>query len=191
MEPTVGTTVTLASSSPRRQALLRRAGYRVRVVAPNVDERRHRGEAPADFVRRLARAKCAAVADGLPATALVLGADTAVVIDGRVLGKPASPAHATAMLRRLAGRRHRVVTGVCLICRARRLNRVRAVSTTVWMRALSAAEIETYIQSGEPLDKAGAYAIQGRAGGFIDRIRGSYSNVVGLPIELVELWLRK
>jgi septum formation protein len=181
----------LASASPRRAELLRAAGFDFEIVVTDIDERLRPDEAPAVFVRRLAAEKSAAgLAQVRPAEAgrhiredddlVVLGADTAVVVDGDVLGKPRDDQEAAAMLARLSGRRHQVLTGVSLRTRATEAGFVEA--TTVEFSPLSDAEIAWYIASGEGRDKAGAYAIQGLAGRFIPRIEGSYSNVVGLPL---------
>lgn len=175
----------LASASPRRVELLRAAGFQVAVKPAGVSERRRRDEDPVAYARRLARAKAEVVGRDCPAEALVLGADTVVVVDGQVLGKPASAAGAARMLHKLSGRRHQVVTAVCLLRRADGFRRVAHARTQVWMNRLTPGEIADYIRSGEPADKAGGYAIQGRAARFIPRIAGSYSNVVGLPLELV------
>jgi septum formation protein len=173
----------LASASPRRRELLEAAGWEIEVRPAAMDETRLPGERPAAYVLRLARAKSAAVAAGLGARRVVLGADTVVVSGGEVLGKPGDDREARAMLRRLSGRSHRVLTGVCL----RRGTREQAwvEATRVWFSALSAAAIAAYVATGEPRDKAGAYAIQGGAARFIPRISGSYSNVVGLPLASV------
>ena len=180
--------ILLASSSPRRRELLQAAGWQVEVAPANLSERRRPRESPAAYVRRLARAKAAAVADRQPA-ATVLGADTVVVVDAAILGKPRHDAAARAMLRRLSGRRHQVLTGVCL--RRNGQEAVGVVATWVWFAPLSAADIRAYVATGEPRDKAGAYAIQGLAARFIPRIAGSYSNVVGLPVATVwDLWRR-
>jgi septum formation protein len=188
----------LASASPRRAELLRAAGYAFEVVVADVDESIHPGEAPSAYVRRLAAEKSAAAQsgvargfqprDGGPERAalhqpVILGADTAVVVDGDILGKPRDNDEAAAMLRRLSGTRHMVMTGVSLRQGARELGGVE--STTVCFRALSAAEVAWYVASGEGRDKAGAYAIQGLASRFATRIEGSYSNVVGLPVAAV------
>jgi septum formation protein len=172
--------VILASASPRRREILRRAGIAFRARPAQVDERRKRGEQPADYAVRIARAKAAAAAR--PGE-MVLGADTIVVVGGRILGKPRDKREAARMLRLLSGRAHRVLTGICLL----RDGRVRAevVSTRVWFRRLSDAEIAAYVATGEPLDKAGAYAIQGRASKFVERIEGCYFNVMGLPVARV------
>jgi septum formation protein len=178
----------LASASPRRAELLRAAGIRFDVVAADVDERQHEGEDADAYVRRLATAKATHVAGAHPGR-LVLGADTTVVVDGQVLGKPLDAADAASMLRRLSGRSHQVLTGVCLIGPDARADAAVA-STTVEFRPLTPSEIEAYVASGEPMDKAGAYAIQGGAGRFVTRIDGDYDNVVGLPVALIQAMCR-
>ena len=177
----------LASSSPRRSELLRQAGIPF-VVRPasDVNEAPRPHEAPEDYVRRLAEEKARTVAAG-PGE-VVLGADTTVVIDGRILGKPADHEDAARMLETLSGRRHEVLTGICL--RAANRTVTDWASTQVWFTELSAEEIAQYVASGEPMDKAGAYAIQGGAAKFVERIDGDYSNVVGLPVALVYSHLR-
>lgn len=172
----------LASRSPRRVELLARAGYRFDVAPADIDERRRAGETPTRLVRRLARTKAAAAAVRHPGS-VVLGADTVVVVDGDVLGKPNGAAAAAGMLRRLSGRGHHVLTGVVLHAPRRRCARV--ASTRVVFRALSEADVAWHAAGGESADKAGGYAIQGRAARFVTRIEGSYTNVVGLPLELV------
>ncbi len=172
-------TLVLASASPRREQLLRAAGYRCEVRPVVVDEGRLAGEAPAAYVERVAWAKARASVAAHPAR-VVVAADTAVVIGADVLGKPADATDAARMLRVLAGRAHRVLTGVVVIGPAGGASRV--ASTTVWMSPLSEADIAWYVTSGEPFGKAGGYAIQGLASRFIPRIDGSYANVVGLPI---------
>jgi septum formation protein len=131
------------------------------------------------------------VAARSPAGSIVLGADTAVIVEGQVLGKPADPDDASRMLRMLSGRSHQVLTGVCLVRAPGRLESLEHSSTTVWFRDLSGAEIRDYVSSGEPFDKAGAYAVQGRASRFVTRIKGCYSNVVGLPVSRVDAMLRR
>ena len=168
----------LASRSPRRKELLAATGLAFTIAAPDVDERVRRGEAPRAYVLRLAREKARAVQ--VDATTAVLAADTTVVAGGKILGKPRDRADAARMLRLLAGTVHEVFTGVAA-CRGNTL-RARAVRTRVWMRALSPREIAWYLDTPEPYDKAGAYAIQGTAGAFITRISGSASNVIGLPL---------
>jgi septum formation protein len=178
----------LASASPRRAELLRTAGFTFDVVVADVDESVRDAETPRDYVLRLAAEKAEAawtrVTAGSPAMGAdgvaVLGADTAVVVDGAILGKPADDREAAGMLRRLSGRRHEVLTGVSVRSRSGQLQLVEA--TGVYMLALSEDEIAWYVASGEGRDKAGAYGIQGLASRFIPRIDGSYSNVVGLPV---------
>ncbi len=172
----------LGSASPRRARLLTEAGYAFDVAPANVDERRLDGESPAAYVQRLAAAKAQAVAPRYPGR-VVVGADTVVVIDGLVLGKPADAAEAAGMLGRLAGRRHTVQTGVCLV---RDTEVVLGVEMThVTFIPLDADRIRWYVEKGESHDKAGAYAAQGIGSRFIERIEGSYTNVVGLPIPLM------
>ena len=178
----------LASRSPRRAELLTSAGYDFEVVPADIDERALDRETPAVYVRRLAREKAARVHRDHPAS-VVLGADTVVVIDAVMLGKPADETDAAGMLRRLSGRSHEVLTGVAL--HTRNAQRCDVESTRVTFRKLTAAEVAWYVASGEPDGKAGAYAIQGRASRFVSRIEGSYTNVVGLPIALVDHLLRK
>lgn len=180
----------LASSSPRRTDLLRVVGIPFRVVAPRTEEEPAPGESPRRFVRRAARGKGEEVA-GRYADSFVLAADTIVVASGRILGKPKSPADGVRMLSLLAGREHLVHTAVCLL-RARDGYREEGIETTrVAFRELSRREIAAYIRTGEPDDKAGAYAAQGAGNLLIDRIVGSYTNVVGLPMtRVVEMLLR-
>ena len=180
--------IVLASASPRRAELLAAAGVPFDVDTADVDETPHDGEAPLDYVRRLAEAKARAVAVRHPAR-LVLGADTTVVVDGTILGKPVDAADAGDMLRRLSGRSHQVLTGVALV-RDGRTVEVDVAVTEVWFAPMTEADIDAYVATGEPMDKAGAYGIQGRAACFVTRIDGSYSNVVGLPVALVHRWLR-
>lgn len=175
----------LASSSPRRRELLERLGVQFRIASPDIDETPLAGESPTDYVARLALAKAHAVqADD---DELVIAADTTVEADGLILAKPNEApdphAEAVAMLRRLSGREHTTHTGVALRHRARTVHEV--VTTAVTFVALSDADIEWYIDTGEPLDKAGAYAVQGAGGVFVERIDGSVSNVVGLPLHTV------
>ena len=171
----------LASQSPRRSEILRHAGIPFTVRVAEVDESVLPGESPADYVRRLAAAKAYAVESAEGET--VLGADTTVVIDGEILGKPVDAADARRMLARLAGRRHEVLTGICL--RQGTDATCDCVTTGVVFAVLSGAEIDQYVASGEPMDKAGAYAIQGLASKFVERIEGDYFNVMGLPVALV------
>lgn len=173
----------LASGSPRRAALLREAGYPIRVIPPDVEELVRPGEAPPDYVQRTAREKARAVAAREDARGRpILAADTVVVIDREILEKPRDEADAAGMLRRLAGREHQVMTGVCILAAAECLF---VESTTVRFRAVDPGDIDRYVATGEPMDKAGAYAIQGGAGPMVAGLSGSYSNVVGLPMERV------
>lgn len=178
----------LASGSPRRRELLGRLGLSFEVVPAELDEAQHPGEAASAYVERLAREKAAAVRRRFP-TSVVLAADTSVVVDGEVLGKPGEDAAAgAAMLRRLAGRRHQVLTGVAVAGAA-----VEAcvIGSDVVFRPLTEAEIAWYVATGEGRDKAGGYASQGLAGAFITAIEGSSTSVIGLPLaESVELLRR-
>jgi septum formation protein len=183
--PLNSATLILASASPRRRELLAQAGYTFEVITADVPELRKPGEDPIRFVTRLAREKAEAVLsrEAVPADTIILGADTIVVVDEEVLGKPQDEADAARMLRLLSGRTHQVITGVCL---AKGRERQRAAEVTfVRFTTLSDQEIEEYVATGEPLDKAGAYAIQGRASRWVPRIHGCYFNVVGLPLALV------
>ena len=184
-----GSRLILASASPRRADLLREAGILFRVAPAHIDEDVRTGESPEAYVERLAREKAEAVHAASP-DAFVLGADTTVVVDAAILGKPADRAEAARMLELLAGRSHRVLTGVVLLGPADFV-RAAVVSTEVTFSRLSGADIAWYVNTGEPLDKAGAYAIQGGASRFVERIDGSFSNVVGLPMELVGTWCRE
>lgn len=185
-----GWRLVLASASPRREALLRQLGVPFEVMPSDLPEAWPPGPAP-EAVTALALAKARAVASRL-AGAIVLGADTAVVLGGKVFGKPQSPEDARRMLRELQGREHEVITGVALVEAPGRREAATHVVTRVRMRALSQAEIDAYIASGEPLDKAGAYAIQAAGHGLVDRVEGCYTNVVGLPLtttrRLLEAW---
>jgi septum formation protein len=170
----------LASGSPRRAALFDQLGLVYEITAPDVDESRRPDERPGDYVERLAREKALAVATP---GAVVIGADTAVVHEGQILGKPAHPEEARSMLRRLQGQIHEVFTGVAVAWEAEVKSLVDV--TEVELLAMTEEEISDYVDSGEPMDKAGAYALQGRGGMFVATITGSPSTVVGLPIHLV------
>jgi len=183
----------LASASPRRKELLRNAQIKFTVQATNVPEVPEPGEQPDACAKRLAREKARAVASLRP-EAFVLGADTIVVVDGQMLAKPEDENDAERMLRLLSGRTHQVITGVCLIGKSgtdATFEDVRSESTLVTMERLTEEEIRFYAESGEPLDKAGGYAIQGIASRWISRIEGDYSNVVGLPVPLVYRMLKQ
>lgn len=178
----------LASASPRRAELLRAAGISFSVRVADIDETRLAGESPSEYVIRLSREKAAAIARVSDPDALVLGADTTVVIGAETAGKPQDQADARRMLGALSGVWHEVLTGVTL-CRGSQSLSDLAI-TRVKFAELTEQEITWYAQSGEPDDKAGAYAIQGLASRFIERIEGSYSNVVGLPVQMVYQLLR-
>ncbi len=176
----------LASASPRRKELLTQAGFSFEIRPSSIPEEHRDGEDPIAFATRLAREKAQTIfaAEHSGDTSLmVLGADTIVLVEGEILGKPADGKDAARMLRLLSGRTHHVITGVCLISAV--ATEVAAEITGVTFATLSDTEIEAYIASGEPVDKAGAYAIQGCAARWIPRIQGCYFNVVGLPLALV------
>jgi septum formation protein len=179
----------LASASPRRAEILRNAGIQFEIRKTDVDESRIVGELPGDYVRRLALAKALSAAteyrDPLDET-LILGADTVVVVDADILGKPASQDDARSMLRRLSGRIHEVHTGLALLRKPGAEQRVVEEITRVHFAPLTDREIEDYIATGEPFDKAGAYGIQGIGGRYVTRIEGCYFDVMGLP--LARLW---
>jgi septum formation protein len=178
------TSLILASASPRRAELLTNAGYEFDVRVADVDEAVGPGEAPDDYVLRVARDKARAIAArDTGGTALVIGADTTVVVAGQILGKPRGPADAARMLTLLSGTDHDVLTGVVIVGRGR--EEAEVARTRVHFVPLTDEDIAWYVSSGEPDGKAGAYAIQGRAARFIDRIEGSWSNVVGLPVATV------
>lgn len=188
----------LASSSPRRRELLRQLGIEFEVLPSNILETRDPRESPTDYVARVARDKAQFVAElakerGLPVYP-VLGVDTAVVADGEILGKPIDRAHGSEMLRRLAGRTHEVLTTIAVLCGVKPDGRVvhTALSRSrVTFAALDEQTIADYWDSGEPVDKAGGYAIQGRAGAFVTHIEGSYSGIVGLPLFELSAILRQ
>ena len=172
----------LASASARRAEILRDAGLSFVVLSSAVDETPYENESPHDLVARLASAKAELAAARAIGPAIVIGADTVISLDGHVLGKPRSSDDARHMLEKLSGRTHSVVTGVALIRLPDSEHRTFVESTLVHFAALSAEQITRYLATGEPHDKAGAYAIQGHAGRFIPRIEGCYFNVVGLPL---------
>jgi septum formation protein len=185
----------LASASPRRQELLRNAGIEFLVQPADVNEDLLPTEAPENYVERLAEAKARAIWDALPPTrahrggTVVLGADTTVVVDHHILAKPVDAEDAKRMLRLLSGRTHEVMTGVCLMGEG--FEDVRRETTRVTFDTLREEDIAFYVSHGEPMDKAGAYAIQGIASRWIPRIEGCYFNVVGLPMPLVCRMLRE
>ncbi len=171
----------LASKSPRRQQILRDAGIEFAVRSADVPEVREPHESPADYVRRLAEQKAFAVP--MHPGEIVLGADTVVVVDSVVLEKPRDNTDAMRMLGLLSGREHEVITGICLRTETGKI--VDVAVTRVRFVAISPEEMQAYVASGEPMDKAGGYAIQGLAAKFVDRIEGCYFNVMGLPVSLV------
>lgn len=183
----------LASASPRRQELLRQLGIEFNAMPSNILEVREAGESPAQYVARVAGDKARWVARLVRERRLpiypVLGADTEVMLEGEILGKPENSVHGMDMLRRLAGRTHEVLSAVCVRSREKEYT---ALSTSrVTFRPLSSTEIEQYWKTGDPLGKAGAYAIQGRAAAFVAKLEGSYSGVMGLPLQELDEILRK
>lgn len=182
--------LTLASASPRRADLLASAGFSFTVEPANVDESVRPREGPEEYVHRVAMAKARAVSNARAGTenAVVLAADTAVVLDGDILGKAETPDEAFRMLKRLSGVVHSVLTGVVLVCRDIQLSSVDR--TRVHLLPISDDEIQAYVATREPIGKAGGYAIQGRAARFVDWIEGSWSNVVGLPVATVDQMLK-
>jgi septum formation protein len=179
----------LASASPRRRELLTAAGILFGVQAANVPEHAGPGELPQAFAERLAQEKAMTVGRLMPENP-ILGADTIVVVDGQILGKPHDAQDAARMLHLLSARQHEVITGVCLVAKSISAD-VRSAITRVTMETIPETEIQEYIATGEPMDKAGAYAIQGIASRWISKIEGDYANVVGLPISLVWKMLRQ
>jgi septum formation protein len=192
------TMLVLASASPRRQELLRNAGILFEIQPSDISEEPLPDEKPQALVQRLAREKALAVSLRRPNDP-ILGADTTVVIEDQILGKPRDGADASRMLRLLSGRTHQVITGVCVIAPLSGIQRpvsseqvlVRSEQTLVTMLEITDREIADYVATGEPMDKAGAYAIQGIASRWIPRIEGDYSNVVGLPVALVVRMLKE
>ncbi len=178
----------LASGSPRRRELMQSVGWPARVMVPDVNESRVPGEAPEAYVVRLAETKARAIRPRVDPATVILAADTSVVLDGEVLGKPQDEAAARGMLACLQGREHSVLTGVCVLRNAQVLTAVER--TRVWFSAMSVEEIAAYVARGEALDKAGAYGIQGAAAPYIPRIEGCYFNVVGLPLATVRRLLQ-
>lgn len=176
--------IILASTSPRRSELLKNIGVEFELATGNVLERPHPDEAPPDYITRVARAKVMAVARQHE-SGLIIGADTVVVLDGQLLGKPENEQDAERMLTRLSGRWHAVMTGVALYDVSSKREVADFDKTLVRFAQLTRKEIEWYIKTGEPMDKAGAYGIQGLGGLFVDEIAGNYYNVVGLPLPLV------
>jgi septum formation protein len=181
--------IILASGSPRRQSLLKNLGLCFSTISVNIDESFLPQESPRDAVRRLARQKAERAVPILKENCLLIAADTIVVLDGQVMGKPGSEEEALEMLTRLSGRCHQVITAICI--RTQGGYEVEDETTRVYFRPLNKEEIKAYIASGEPADKAGAYGIQGRGGLLVQRIEGCYFNVVGLPLSRLYLMLKK
>ncbi len=183
----------LASASPRRRELLNGAGLRFEVIPADLDERPRSGESAVELARRLALEKARSVASQLGAEPprWVLGADTIVVRDGALLGKPRDVEDAVAMLGSLLGRSHRVLTGIALCATHERRARHMVVESRVTLRLADEAELRAYAAGGEPLDKAGAYAVQGEGRRFVERVEGSETNVIGLPLDETLALLRE
>jgi septum formation protein len=171
----------LASASPRRQELLRSVGLKYKTIPAHVNEDYQEGESPREHVRRLARDKAHVIAKKYP-QAWVLGADTIVVIDDMILGKPKNKPQAQKMLERLSGREHKVFTGFTLTHVASKVSKTRVIQSAVQFKKITPEEMEWYVACDEPYDKAGGYAVQGKGAYFIKSIRGSYTNVIGLPL---------
>lgn len=182
----------LASGSPRRRLLLSMAGYEFEVSSPDIDETRLEGESPEEFVVRMAKEKAAVVADKAPPGSCVLGFDTCVAYDGRVYGKPDDEPEAVEMILSLASRTHTVYTGYCLSIAGGQDTEAGIDASLVTMRDISNDEATRYAASGEPMDKAGAYALQGAGRGFVERVEGLRSTVIGMPLEhVVDLLTRR
>jgi septum formation protein len=179
----------LASASPRRRALLAQLAIPFEIMPANIEEQQLPQESPFTYVVRMAQSKATCLAQQYP-DALVLGADTIVVLDNHILGKPENSAVAHQMLHRLSGRQHTVMTGLALLHQRQQFLCIDTVSTLVRFRPLLQAEIEQYVDTGEPFDKAGAYAIQGGAAAFVVSLEGCYTNVVGLPLHRTAALLR-
>ena len=188
MKNTAKKPLILASGSPRRRELLAKMGYAFEICAPDVDEHvsGHARDIVFTLARRKARAAAAHCEDGV-----IIASDTLVSLDGAPLGKPEDAADAKRMLRALSGREHEVFTGVCVLDAATGRSETRSVRTGVTFRALTDGEIDAYIATGEPMDKAGAYAIQGGAGAFVSRLDGELENVIGFPVREVQEMLER
>ncbi|MBN1932460.1 MAG: septum formation inhibitor Maf [Desulfobacterales bacterium] len=184
-------TLILASQSPRRRYLLKQAGLNFTVIPSNFDENSVSLSSPETYVKFLAEAKAHDISNKYPES-WVIGADTIVLINDLILGKPASRDEARTMLKHLSGQTHRVLTGYCICCQAKEENFSETITTEVLFKNLTDKEIEWYIHTDEPFDKAGAYAIQGLGTFIVKSIHGSYTNVVGLPIcEVIEFLIKK
>ncbi len=180
----------LASGSPRREEILRRLGLEVEVIPSNISEETFEGLTPENTVVRLALEKARDVAGRLDFPGLVIGADTIVVLDGLIMGKPENPEQAFDMLNRLSGREHTVITGLALVDRSMGVEMADYQCTRVKMKQIESSRLRKYIQTGEPFDKAGAYAVQGKASVFVDSIAGCFFNVMGLPVAMLDNMLR-
>ena len=182
-------TIILASASPRRRELLAKTGLKFKVVTSHYEETITHGLSPRKVAAEFAQGKARQVADSHP-EAIVIAADTLVVCRGQLFGKPHTPDEARRMLKKLNGQRHQVVTSFCIMERARQKEHTETVSTSVYLKKLSDCEIDAYVKTGEPLDKAGAYAIQGLGAIIVEKIAGDYANVVGLPLFALAAALR-
>lgn len=177
-----GRSFILASSSPRRRELLANAGLDFEVIEPEVCERAREGEAPLDFAKRMAEEKALNVSGNVPRGRIVVGGDTVVSVSGEILGKPGDEEDAFSMLQKLSGKTHEVITGFCVAKSPSEVLHLGATSTEVRIKSLDSERMRRYIKTGEPMDKAGAYAIQGAGSYLVEWIRGSYTGVVGLPL---------
>ena len=182
--------VVLASASPRRRGFLHQLGYHFEVVTPATEEKVRPGEDATEYVLRNAAEKAQDVAGRVAPDSVVIAADTVVVLEGEILGKPANEKEAAAMLAKLQGRKHQVFGGLAVINRTLQIQRVDCSISRVRFMPLSPAAIRSYVGSGEPMDKAGAYAIQGLGAALVAEVSGSYSNVVGLDLEMLIALLR-
>jgi septum formation protein len=183
--------IVLASSSPRRSELLSTLGLGFDVIHPSSDETVSGNETPEDFVLRVSAEKASSVSRTLGDGVVVIGADTIVVVDGEILGKPGDGGEACSMLRKLSGKEHHVYTAFSIVRPKNEILHSEIVDTRVRVKTLAASEIEGYIKTGEPMDKAGAYGIQGLGSFMVGGFEGSYSNVVGLPVEELLAALKK
>lgn len=180
----------LASASPRRQELLKSVGLKFKIFPAHVDENYFAGESPQQHVKRLSKDKATVIARRYPET-WVIGADTIVVIDGLILGKPNNRKQASDMLRRLSGREHKVFTGFTIAHEAAKIYKTKVIQSAVKFKKISPEEIKWYVSCDEPYDKAGGYAVQGKGAYFIQSILGSYTNVIGLPLcEVLEVLIK-
>lgn len=178
----------LASASPRRVELLELLGLSFTQLPADIDESYRAPETPSAYVERMALEKASLIAASVSSPAVVIGADTTVLVDDQILGKPADEADGVAMLQRLAGRSHQVLTGLCVL--GDQQQQLEVVQSEVWFRPIGRAEAKRYWATGEPADKAGGYGIQGIGSIFVERIQGSYSGVMGLPLATLETQLR-